>query len=182
MAQKFDRRGKSLNPNKLRNLPQYRDKTEEELNAIIGRKEEFIDRSETFEKQIEETLAKYENDYDLSDLKINDRAVLRGLIQSIISLEQYEQDLFQLRGDGINPENVLAIQKLQNVMSELRGDISKMQNDLAITRRHRKSDQEQSVIAYIEHLKEQSKKFIEAKHAYIFCPKCHTLLATQWSL
>jgi hypothetical protein len=183
--QKFDMRGKSKNPNKLRNMAQYRGLSDEEFQAVIdGMQTKGVGgSSKAFEERIENELAKFENDYDLSDMKINDRAVLRNLVQSIISLEQYEQDLYLLReSGGITADNVLAIQKLQNVMSELRNDISKMQNDLSITRKHRRSDQETSVLAYIESLKEKARKFVEARSQYYFCPKCHTLLSTAWYL
>jgi hypothetical protein len=67
-------------------------------------------------------------------------------------------------------------------MSELRTDISKMNNDLNITRKVRKSDQDVSVLAYIEGLKKKAKEFAEMKMQYIFCPKCNMLLATIWTL
>jgi len=180
--EKYDRRGKSKNPRKLRNLPQYKDMSDEELEMLVAKKENNIQASEVFEKEIEKILAQFEEDYDLSDMKINDRAVLRGLAQSIVSLEWYEQQLFKMRGEGIDGNNVLAIQKLQNVMSELRQDISRMQTDLSITRKHRKSDQETSVLAYIDSLKDKARRFMESKQAYILCPKCSTLLMTTWSL
>jgi hypothetical protein len=183
--EKFDRRGKSKNPRKLRNLPQYRDLSEEEFQKVISDMEAQdlgLGVSKVFEDRIAEELRKFEEDYDLSDMKINDRAVLRGLVQSIIALEDYEQQSFQLRAGGINPDNAFASQKLQDIMSTLRTDISRMQNDLSITRKHRKSDQEQSVLAYIESLKDKARKFLESRQAYILCDKCNTLLATVWTL
>jgi hypothetical protein len=184
-TEKFDRRGKSKNPNKLRNMIQYKDLSDDEFQKVIQSMEEKelgLGGSKVFEKRIEEKLARFEDDYDLSDLKVNDREVLRGLVQSIISLEDYEQELFKVRGTGITPDNILLIDKLQKAMSDLRKDISNMQNDLAITRKHRRSDQETSVLAYIDSLKEKARKFIETRQAYILCPKCSTLLMTCWSL
>lgn len=183
--EKFDRRGKSKNPNKLRNLPQYRGLSDDEFQKAVQTLEEKelgLGISKIFEKRIDEKLAKFEEDYDLSDLKVNDREVLRGLVQSIISLEDYEQAIFSLRTNGVSPDNLLAIEKLQKVMEGIRKSISDAQNDLAITRKHRRSDQETSVIAYIEKMKVQAKKFIEARNAFIICPKCNTLLMTCWSL
>jgi hypothetical protein len=181
----FSQRGRSKNPNKLRNLPQYRDLDDTEFQKAIQTLEEKelgLNGSKVFEKRIEEKLARFEEDYDLSDLKVNDREVLRGLVQSIISLEDYEQGLFKIREGGITPDNLIVIDKLQKAMSDLRGDISKMQNDLAITRKHRRSDQETSVLAYIDSLKDKARKFLESRQAYILCPKCSTLLMTCWSL
>lgn len=182
---KFDGRGKSRNPNKLRNLPQYRDLDDDEFQKTIETMQEKnlgLEISKIFEKRIEEKLSKFEDDYDLSDLKVNDREVLRGLAQSIISLEAYEQEAFKLRGGGINPDNILAVEKLQKVMEGIRDSISKAQNDLAITRKHRRSDQETSVLAYIDSLKDKARKFAESRMQYIFCDKCNTLLSTAWFL
>lgn len=179
---KFDRRGKSMNPNKLRNLPQYRDMPDEEFELMLAKKAIGVETSQAFEKRIEEKLAKFEEDYDLTDLKVNDREVLRGLVQAIISLEDYEQMVFKLRAEGITGDNLMLIDKIERAMNDKRKSISDAQNDLAITRKHRKSDQEQSVIAYIDSLKDKARKFLESRQAYIMCEKCNTLLATMWTL
>lgn len=182
---KYDQRGKSRNPKKLRNLPQYRDLSDDEFQKVISSMEAEelgVGVSKIFEKRIEEKLEKFEEDYDLSDLKINDREVLRGLVQSIIALEDYEQAIFSLRASGVTSDNLLAIDKLQKVMEGIRKSISDAQNDLAITRKHRRSDQETSVLAYIDSLKDKARKFIESRSQYYFCPKCHTLLSTAWYL
>lgn len=182
-SESFDRRGKSKSVAKLKNLPQYRDKTDEEIQAMIQYSEDSSEGlAKRFEQRIEEKLAKFSDDYDLTDLKINDREVLRGLVQSIISLEDYEQELFRMRSQGVNTENLLAIDKLQKVMEGIRKSISDSQNDLSITRKHRKSDQETSVIAYLENLKDKARKFYQARMSFVFCPKCHTLLCTSWFL
>ena len=184
MAQSFDGRGKSRNKNKMRNLAQYKDMSDEEFNLLMAEETKSlgIETSKQLEKRIEEKLEMFSKDYDLSDLKINDREILRGMIQAIISLEDYEQYLWKIREEGINPDNIILIDKIQKVISDIRGDISKFQNDLNITRKVRKSDQETSVIAYIEGLKEKARKFYESRMSYIFCPKCNTLLGTIWTL
>jgi hypothetical protein len=167
---------------RMKNLIQYQDMPDEEFDNIMEEKELNIVKSQDFEKQIEKRLSEFEQDYDLNDLKINDKATLRALVQAVISLEDYEQYLNNLRGAGISSENVYIFEKVNKVMSELRRDISDFQDDLKITRKQRKSDTEQSVIAYIDNLKEKAKKFLESKQRYIFCSKCRTLLFTYWSL
>lgn len=184
-TENFDRRGKSKNPKKLRNLPQYRDLSEDEFQKAIldmEKKDFGISNPELLQKRIDEKMKMFEDDYDLSDLKVNDREVLRGLVQSIIQVEDYDLELYKATSSGINPENLMLVDKLQKARSDTVDSISKMQNDLAITRKHRRSDQETSVIAYIEKLKEQARKFIAARQSYIFCPKCNTELGTIWTL
>lgn len=181
MAETFDRRGKSTNKNKLRHLAQYRNMSDEEFDTLMVDKEVGLAVSQDFEKKIEQKIAQFSEDYDLSDLKINDKEILRGLIQAIISLETYEQMLFNLRADGITPENIIVVEKLQKTVAELRKSISDYQNDLNITRKSRKSDQETSVLAYIESLKDKARRFIESRHSYVYC-ECGMLLSTVWTL
>jgi hypothetical protein len=156
--------------------------SDEEFDQIMAKKEVGIESSKALESRIEQKWLQFSEDYDLTDLKINDREVLRGLIQAIISLEDYEQMMFRIRAEGMTVENLTVIDKIQKAMSDLRKGISDSQNDLNITRKVRKSDQESSVIAYIDGLKEKAKNFYESRMNYIFCPKCNTLLATIWVL
>lgn len=178
----FNSRGKSLNRNKIRNLVQYRDMSDEDFNSLMENKELGLETSKKFEERIEEKLRQFSEDYDLSDLKVNDMQILRALIQATLSLEDYEQLLFKIRTEGISSDNIILVDKIQNVVSNLGKYISSFQNDLDITRKVRKSDQEQSVVAYIESLKEKARQFYESRMSYVFCPKCNTLLATLWTL
>jgi hypothetical protein len=178
------KRNRVTDARQLRNLKQYKDLTDEEFEELYTDKALNLHPSMEFEKRIERKIKEFEKDYDLGDLKINDRETLRALTQAIISLEDYEQGLYKMRGseDGISQENVYLFEKLSKVMSDLRSDISLLQTDLKITRKIRKSDQETSFVTYLEHLKEQARKFYESRMLYIFCPKCKTLLGTIWCL
>lgn len=167
---------------RMRHLAQYKDLSDEEFEQKMTQKALGIEISEEFEKRISAKLAEFEQDYDLSDLKINDRDILRALVQAQISLEDYEQAMFKMRADGINQNFLISTEKLNKVMSDLRTDISKLQNDLNITRKVRKSDQDVSVMAYIEGLKDKARRFAEAKMQYIFCPECNMLIGTVWTL
>jgi hypothetical protein len=167
---------------RMRGLNQYKTLSDEEFEAIVDAKSAMANISEAFETRINKKLQEFEEDYDLSDMKINDRDTLRALIQAHISLEDYEQELFKLRAAGIGEDIMYRIEKLQKVMSDLRADISKFQTDLNITRKVRKSDQDVSVLAFITNLKDKAKKFYENKMGYIFCPKCNMLLGTIWTL
>ncbi len=167
---------------RMRNLAQYRDLSDTDFDKAMEKKVMGVESSEAFEKRIAKKWAEFEEDYDLSDLKINDKDSLRALIQKHITLEDYEQHLFKMRADGISENQLFAMEKFQRAMSDLTSDISKLQNDLMITRKVRKSDREASVIAYMEDLNQKAKKFYESKMSYIFCEKCNMLLATFWVL
>jgi hypothetical protein len=171
----------SFSKNRFRNLRQYKDLTDEEFEERMAQKQIDAEPSKDFEDRIKKKLSTFEEDYDLSDLKINDREILRALIQALISLEDYEQVMYKLKKE-VTIENLTLIDKVSKTMSDLRSDISKMQDDLKITRRTRKSDQEASVIAYIDSLKLKAKEYYESKMSYIFCPDCKMLLGTIWTL
>lgn len=166
---------------RTRNLKQYRDLSQEDFDQVLAQKALGLEVSDAFEKRINKKLDEFGKDYDLSDLKINDRETLRALIQALISLEDYEQYLYKIRSEGLNGLALANLEKLHKAMSELRSDISKLQNDLNITRKVRKSDQDVSVMAYIDTLKQKAKTFYENKMSYVFC-ECGMLLATFWTL
>lgn len=172
----------ALSKEKIRNLKQYSGMSDEEFEQIWVKKYLVSEPSEKFEKRIEEKLEEFDSDYDLSEMKINDVASLRALVQAFISLEDYEQLLFKMRADGVSDASLNMIDKIGKAMSDLRSDISRLQNDLNITRKIRKTDQEASVIEYIDSLKEKARKFVESKMMYVFCPKCNMLLGTLWTL
>jgi hypothetical protein len=164
-----------------RNLPQYKNMSEDDFEELMLKKEDDVKPSQEFEKRIELKLKKFTEDYDISDMKMNDHETLRALIQALISLEDYEQIVYKFRKEGITDDTIVKLDKVNKVMSDLRRDISSLQNDLKITRKIRKSDQETSLINYIDSLKEKAKKFHELKEQYIFCPKCKMLLGTIWT-
>jgi hypothetical protein len=172
------------NKKKLKNLKQNRDLTDEEFELAYEEKYLSTEQSANFEKRITEKLQEFETEYDLSDMKVNDRASLRALVQAVIALEDYEQVLFQLRSgkEGINADNVYIFEKVNKVLSDLREDINKLQAELKISRKSRKSDSDASFIDYLESMKAKAKKFYESKMSYLYCPKCKTLLGTLWSL
>lgn len=167
----------------MRNLYQYRNLSDEEFDKMWEITAVRDDTSRDFEERIAKKLAEFAEDYDLDDLKINDRETLRSFIQTIIALEDYEQMVFAIRKEGdVSQSNVNVVDRLQKIMTDLRKDMSRFQDDLNITRRVRKSDKESSVVSYIAELKDQARKFYESKMSYVFCPECNMLLATIWTL
>jgi hypothetical protein len=176
--------------NRMRNLKQYKDLSDEEFDKVFG---DLIDADtaeqvlllrtdEEIEELVDEKLGEFGEDYDLSDMKINDRLVLRNLIRSIISLEDFEDISINLRSNTLNRDNVIVFDRLSNIMSRLRSDISDMQNDLGLTRKMRKDSREEDFISYLENLKAKARKFYKQKSLHIFCPECKFLLATVWLL
>lgn len=166
----------------LRSLKQYKDLSDEEFDELFEKKLFGVVTNKEFEHRIEKKLEEFAQDYDIDDLKINDRLVLRALAQSLIALEDLETVYYNARKEGVSEGTILFLDKLGNSMSNLRKDISNMQDDLKITRKIRKGDKEEGVIALLDSLKEKARVFYDQKMAHIFCPKCNMLLGSVWLL
>jgi hypothetical protein len=175
-----DGRGKSKGSK--RNLPQYRDMSDEEFDKMFEETQFNAAISKDFEDRIAKKIDEFSQDYDIDDLKINDRETLRAFVQAIIALEDYERIIFNIRSEGdISQHNINVVDRLGRITSDLRKDISRFQEDLDITRKRRKADKEVSVVGYIANLKEQARQYYEQKMSYIFCD-CGMLLGTIWTL
>jgi len=175
-----DGRGKSKGSK--RNLPQYRDMSDDEFDRMFEETQYNVGISKDFEDRIAKKIDEFSQDYDIDDLKINDKETLRAFVQAIIALEDYERIIFNIRSEGdISQHNINVVDRLGKITSDLRKDISRFQEDLNITRKIRKSDKETSVVSYISNLKEQARQFYEQKMSFIYCD-CGMLLSTLWSL
>lgn len=174
------------NKAKLRNLVQYKDMDDEAFEQVFQTK--FVEekserlRVDVDEKQarIDRKLEELGKDYDLTDMKSNDMAQLINYASVAIQLDDVEGEIEQIVQEGITQVNVAVFEKLNTVASKLRSDISSIFQDLGINRKHRKSQNEQSVIDAITDIKKRAKKYLEGKMVYVFCPNCRTLLLTAW--
>jgi len=166
----------------VRNLAQYKDLSEEDFDRMFEDKKRDSGLSQDFEERIQAKIQDFSNDYDIDDLKINDKETLRAFVQAIISLEDYERILFDIRSQvDINQVNINVVDRLSGMMSNLRKDISRFQEDLNITRKIRKSDKEASVVSYITKLKEQARQYFDSKMSYVYC-ECGMLIGSVWTL
>lgn len=163
---------KHMSVRQLANLPQYQGLSKEELedvrfNIIYG----------DIDARIEETIASFEEDYDLSNMTANDRLALIELARIFVMLDQVQRRLNKL--EDLELEE---FEKLNKIISVMRSDASKLQKDLNITRQARQDSGSQSVVDFIEDLKKRAKVFIQDRLASIYCPECGMLIAKAWFL
>ncbi len=124
-------------------------------------------------------LDQFLKDYDVEDLTSGDMLALEELSRALAQLEIFGEMLKEQLGN--EDVNLRAVQDLNKIISTARSDISKLQDDLKISRKTRKEKTE-SVPDFIKDLKKRAKHFLESRLAYIYCPKCKTLLANVWLL
>lgn len=169
------RKKRTPSKNSLRNLPQYKNMPQEEFDAMFDDNSFELEHDQEMQDRVDSMYKQFEDSYDLSELMPNDRAVLFSMIRDIIRLEDLDK-MITSESKNITPDNILGIKLLSEITERLKVSISKAQDDLKISRKVRKSDKEESVLAYLEDLKIKSKKFYYRKHLLILCPKCNELL------
>lgn len=171
----------------LKNLIQYRDLSDEEFELVYANyKSESVEKQknkEVYLKKFDVKLKGFEKDYEIGDLKYNDKQMLNSLIEGLLSLEDLEEHSRRIRKKEILDEgNIEDLRKVSFIISKQRADISRIQADLNIARKGRESEKDLNVLNYIEKLKKEASTFYEKKMNYVFCPKCKQLLFTGWFL
>jgi thiol-disulfide isomerase/thioredoxin len=157
---------------RLRNLPQYKDKSDEDIiDSIKGR---------PFIKKVEDEIKLLSQDYDLSSMKKNDMDLLNMMARAKVRLEDEESILQRAIADGVMAST--EARDFEQRLSTMRRDVMSLQKALGITRAERKSASEEDPRLFIASLNERAKHFLEQKLAYIYCPDCHMLAATMWFL
>jgi hypothetical protein len=168
--------------NRLRNLTQYRNMTDDEFLTAMDQRTKGIDINKTFEERIKSSWEKFEHDYDLSDMKENDKVTLRALIVAMIFEQDFSLELYNAMSiEGIEDSATMKIKRLSEILNKLRGDITDLQNALKITRKVRKDD-EGNLLDAVENAKEKAKAFYKQTMQIIQCPKCNKWLGTVWFL
>ena len=167
---------------RIRHLKQYEDLTDDEFNELMYKKALGLEPIKEFEDRIARKLEEFEKDYDLTDMKVNDKETLRALAQNLITLEDLENFTYKTRMEGITDQNLMMLDKTTQQMSRIRADVSKQQDDLKITRKSRKADKEESILSLIKDTEGKARKFYESRMSYVYCPECNMLLGTAWFL
>lgn len=169
--------------NRIKNLKQFEGMSAEEFGSEFDRLYGSIPANEVdygaLEKRIEEHIEQLGGDYDLDDMKINDKIQLRELVLSMIQAEDLEMIVYEER-QNVDPSNILVLEKLNKMLSTLKSDISKISEDLQLTKKARDRSKSTSVIERWKELSAKAHEFYKRKMLYIFCTKCNMLLSTIW--
>jgi len=177
---------KAKSKESLRNLNQYKGLSDEEFEEIWEERQSRIlttfKPKQELEDRILDMTEKFREDYALDDMKFNDTQVLRALIRALLTLNDYEDILYDLQTDGISTDNIRIIDNLNKFITNLRKDISSLQEDLRITRKNRKEEKEDSIEAYIKDIQEKANRFYKNKVFRAICPKCGMMLFDGWFL
>jgi hypothetical protein len=153
-------KGRGKNVASLKNLPQFKGMSDEEILAATT-KESVYDK-------VAERIAKLGDEYDLSDMKYHDLMVLQRFFTAMIRLEDAEADLEDRYEDlGANEKA-----REEAALSTLRNDILKMQNELGISKLKRNEQLEDNPVLLFDDIRARAKKFLEERLCWVNCPVC----------
>jgi hypothetical protein len=158
-------RGRSIAS--LRNLPQFRGLSDDEIRDKL--------QDKSFSARIKERIDKLAEEYDLTDMKYHDRILLEQFMALTIRLEDEQLAEEQAKADGEIVQPSDAARKEQQ-LSIMRNDLLKIQNDLGISRLKRKDTVEDSPLILFQDIRARAKRFLESRLSYVKCPECGLVL------
>ncbi len=163
-----DGRGKNIAS--LRNLPQFKGLTDEEIEEKVHGK--------SFEERVEARIAFLAEHYDLSDMKYNDLRAIREWAVLTERLDEEEKALRELKEQGeITTSDAL---REEQRLSIVRRDISSLEAELNITRAKRHNKTEDDPRLLYEDIRSRAHRFLQERLTYLVCSKCEMLLTTVW--
>lgn len=121
--------------------------------------------------ELNEKLSTYLETYEVDDLnRANDLSSLRQLAQYEIIIENMQGELASIKNSGSDTKR---IKDLSTALRDAVNSYTSLQTTLGIDRKKRQSDSEESVVSYIDKLKDQAKKFLDARFSVLRCSACN---------
>jgi hypothetical protein len=162
--------------NKLRNLVQYRDKTDEEFDEIFENYSMQEEDNQDIELRIEEVMNNFSLNYDLRDMNANDTLSLRELAKTFVLLDNLGKIEQRLLEDGA----IAQLRAVSSIKKEYLENASKLQSDLNIKRQQRQNETGENLADYLPSIQKRAKVFYSQRLAYIYCPECKMLCGNAW--
>lgn len=168
---------KGFNLQSLKNLPQYRDLTDEEFDEKV--KELLQEEAETL---AQEYFDKFQEDYVLDDLKANDRIAVEILCYLYAQVRYNQDKIHTLQQESEYKDTRRGLSTLVSDNEKLIKSITTLENQLSISRTARMKEEGTDLVDLVTNVREKAKDYLEKKLHYIYCPKCDMLLGNVWAL
>lgn len=160
--------------NRLRNLTQYKNLTDEEFDNVWADYQDQPDIDSDY--KVEKIMEDLARNYDIRDQYANDTLSLRELANLYVSLEALNHVEKQMMSDG----NYSQVNNIARIRNDYIKNASQLQNDLNITRKARQSDDGETLDTYLPSILKKARNFLDQKLAYIYCPECKMLCGNCW--
>lgn len=128
--------------------------------------------------EFEAILAEYRASYDIDSLATpNDRANLDTIIMNTLAVRRLQAQLLDLALESV-VENAADIKKINDSIRDLTNVNLTIERQLSIDRKTRRSEQEQSVVEYINWLKTTAKESLDDNQRLlkVYCKKCNIMV------
>lgn len=120
--------------------------------------------------ELDSKINTYLETYELDDLnRANDMASLRQLAQFEIIIENLQNELASIKNIGSDTK---VVKDLNTALRDAVNSYNSLQTTLGVDRRKRVSDSEESVVSYIDKLKDQAKKMWAVRLKVLKCNDC----------
>lgn len=178
---------------RLRNLPAFKDKTEEELIEYLKSKPQRA-RKQRISKTIPipaivAPIVDYDSRYDakLNQLKdefgidmndANDAENLRILVSLLIQREDIDKKI--TTESNKNTIDTGTLKALGEVQKNIINSITDIQDKLGITRKARKEKQIDDIPQYLKEIRRKAREFWDRETTPIRCEKCQIELSRYW--
>lgn len=170
--------------NRLRNLPYYKGKTDDEIREMIKQKSATItpitgDRS--YDKLFNEKLAMLQNEHRLDMNDSNDREMIINLAKHMVQSDKADRDIriLQDRPDKTK-DDVGTLKALGDFQRDVQITIADLQDKLGISRKVRKEKSVDDIPKFIDNILEKGIKFWEEKTSKVMCSRCNIELVRNW--
>lgn len=120
--------------------------------------------------ELQQKLQTYLETYELDDLnRANDLASLKAMAQYDIIIENLQVELAGIKKVA---ENSKVVKDLNTALRDAVNSYTQIQQTLGIDRKKRTSENEESVLNYIDRLKDQAKKMWAVRLKKLVCEDC----------
>ena len=169
---------KGFNIASLRNLPQYRDLTDEEFEEKIPGL--LHEEAETL---AQEYFEQFQEDYVLDDLKANDKIAVEILCYLYAQVRYNQDRIHTLQGEESDYKDTRkGLSSLVTDNEKLIKSITTLENQLSISRTARLKEEGTNLVDLVATVRDKARDFLEKKLHYIYCSKCDMLLGNVWAL
>lgn len=177
---------------RLRNLPSFKDKTDEELLEYLRTRPQKERKprtkkapvivtpvvSEEYDARYNAKLNQLKDEYGVDMNEANDAENIRILVRLTIQLEDIDKKITKRAGEGYL--DTKSLKELGEFQKSLVNGITDVQDKLGITRKVRKEKQVDDIPQYLKEIRRKAREVWNRTTTSVICEKCHIELARYW--
>jgi hypothetical protein len=176
-----------LSPGKikrLRNLPMYKDKTDEEIQEAM--RQRSLERpvsangAKAYTERFEDKFNALKEEFGLDMNNSNDVETLTLLVRHIIQSENTDKSIIDLQSGNLTEVSIKNLKALGDFQRDLTMSITDLQEKLGISRKTRKEKAADDLPQFIEGILEKAKTLFDRETVIVECQNCNIELIRYW--